>query len=471
MAMTWSKLLNPNRRRQTSMPTDHREQFERDYDRAIFSTPVKRLQDKAQVFPLEPHDAVRTRLTHSLEVSSVARGLATLISPWLLEQRQIEEAMTRQIESVARCCGLIHDLGNPPFGHAGEAAIQGWFEEERFKDRKDKKSLAERLDGRDQLVQDFLKFEGNAQTLRLVAKLQILADQYGLNLTYATLSAACKYIAPSHEAGVPGGGNHACDKPGFFASENKLIQEIRDQTGTGAARHPITFLVEAADDIVYSVADIEDGIKKGVLGWNEFLEELSGCEPKISPTRLDEIMAQKNKILGSDGREPTEQFADDIHASDFRTAAIGFLVGAASENFKSNYDSIIDGNYHFDLLHSEDCAPFIEGLKSIGRKRIYCTPSTLKLELAGRHIIGDLMDLFWEGAKVLPSDKPPKPKCFPGKLGTLLSESYRRVYHMALSDKTLELPEEYLRFQLVTDYVCGMTDSFAKRLHAELTNG
>ncbi|MCY4376323.1 MAG: HD domain-containing protein [Spirochaetaceae bacterium] len=126
--MDWSRLLNPNRRRQTTIPDDHRGQFERDFDRSIFSTPVKRLQDKAQVFPLEPHDAVRTRLTHSIEVSSIARGLAVRTAKWLRCKGEISDDMDRSIEAIAATCGLIHDLGNPPFGHAGEDAIRAWFE-------------------------------------------------------------------------------------------------------------------------------------------------------------------------------------------------------------------------------------------------------------------------------------------------------------------------------------------------------
>lgn len=124
--MEWSRLLDPERRRPTTYPSDPRSEFERDFDRAVFSTPVKRLQDKAQVFPLEPHDAVRTRLTHSLEVSSVARGLATRTARWLSTEGFISEGMDRWIEAIAATCGLIHDLGNPPFGHAGEEAIRAW---------------------------------------------------------------------------------------------------------------------------------------------------------------------------------------------------------------------------------------------------------------------------------------------------------------------------------------------------------
>ena len=192
MLMKWPNLLNANRRRPTTCLSDHRIEFERDFDRAVFSTPVKRLQDKAQVFPLEPHDAVRTRLTHSLEVSSVARGLATRSAKWLLEQGEISTGMDRSIEAIAATCGLIHDLGNPPFGHAGEAAIQAWFKRPAREEL-----LRKSLKNAEQQIQDFLKFEGNAQSLRLITKLQVLADYKGLNLTFGTLSALGKYIASS----------------------------------------------------------------------------------------------------------------------------------------------------------------------------------------------------------------------------------------------------------------------------------
>src|SRR5579863_2314143 len=189
--MDWKTLLNPERPRPSTSRGDHREQFERDYDRAVFSSPVKRLQDKAQVFPLEPHDAIRTRLTHSLEVSSVARGLATRASTWLLAQKEIVPDMDRQIEAIAATCGLIHDIGNPPFGHSGEDAIRAWFR------REENDALLRKNLKSEQQIQDFLNFEGNAQSLRLVTTLQVLADRSGLNLTFGTLSAMCKYVAPS----------------------------------------------------------------------------------------------------------------------------------------------------------------------------------------------------------------------------------------------------------------------------------
>ena len=194
--MDWNTLLCQERQRSSTSPSgDHRSEFERDLDRAVFSTPVKRLQDKAQVFPLEPNDAIRTRLTHSLEVSAVARGLAIAVGKWLRDNDIIELGMERSIEAIAATCGLIHDLGNPPFGHSGEDAIRSWFSRSLTE-----KGLRALLGNNEQLVQDFLRFDGNAQSLRLVTKLQILADFNGLNLTFGTLSASCKYISPSHES-------------------------------------------------------------------------------------------------------------------------------------------------------------------------------------------------------------------------------------------------------------------------------
>jgi len=234
MAMNWAQLLNRDRPRKSTNPGDHRTEFERDFDRAVFSNPVKRLQDKAQVFPLELHDAVRTRLTHSLEVSSVARGIGVDVAKWLVKEKQIESGQDRWIETIAATCGLIHDLGNPPFGHSGENAIREWFDQ-RFGLPK----LSRMFRRKPQLVQDLLKFDGNAQSLRLIGKLQILADYNGLNLTYGTLSASCKYTARSDEAGK--GKDHARAKPGFFASENELVKKIRDAAGRGTQKTRLLF--------------------------------------------------------------------------------------------------------------------------------------------------------------------------------------------------------------------------------------
>ncbi len=456
--MEWSKLLNPNRVRKSTLESDQRINFERDFDRAVFSTPVRRLQDKAQVFPLEPHDAVRTRLTHSLEVASVSKGLAIGAGEWLLKKGEIEADQTRSIEAIAATCGLLHDLGNPPFGHSGEDAIREWFAI-----KCPKKPLDDWFEN-PQHVQDFLNFEGNAQTLRLVAKLQILADYFGLNLTFGTLSALCKYTAPSHEADKDGL-DHARSKPGFFASETKLVEQIRERTGTGANRNPIAFLVEAADDIVYSVADIEDAIKKGIFSWAQLEEQLKS--PECTPPMSDALKIME-KIL-STGDDPSS-LPDDVKVSAFRTGAISVSVRSVNKAFTDNYEQIMNGEFKSELVKTCDANSLVKTLKRIGREKVYCTPGTLKLELMGRRVIHDLMDVFAEGVMNMPLKGEPKTNAFSGKSGALLSQNYRRVFQHARRTAN-GIPEQYHRFQLLTDYISGMTDSFAKRLHAEIFNG
>ena len=459
--MDWPTLLNTNRRRRTSSSDDHRTAFDRDFDRSIFSTPLKRLQDKAQVFPLETHDAVRTRLTHSLEVSSVARGLATRCASWLVQQEAISPEFQRPIEVIAATCGLIHDLGNPPFGHAGENAIRAWFQQDH-----NRELLCTLLDDQ-QEQQDFLKFEGNAQSLRLVARLQILADDTGLNLTFGTLSALAKYIAPSHKADGDHP-NHACRKPGYFKSEADIVAQIRDETGTGNARNPICFLVEAADDIVYLPADIEDAVKKHVLSWSELEAELK------EHAHADSVKASldlQQHILTVNGVHSGSDLDDDIRATVFRTAAIRTMVDAVCSVFQNHYDDIMHGRYVGTLLKDSDANPLRRCLRRIGETRVYPTRSTLTLELMGYRVIGDLMDVFWKGAQELDSAISPKTSTFPGKAAALFSNNYLKVFQQARTGPRPSLPLPYHQLQIVTDYVCGMTDSFATRLHADLFNG
>ena len=457
--MDWSSLLNDDRPRPTTGtdPDDPRSEFDRDFDRAVFSTPVKRLQDKAQVFPLEPHDAVRTRLTHSLEVSSVARGLAARTTKWMMEECKISGDMDRRIQAIAATCGLIHDLGNPPFGHAGETAISAWFH------RTERPNLLSSLN--DQQTQDFKRFDGNAQSLRLVAKLQILADDSGLNLTYGTLSALMKYVASSNQADE-NATDQALRKPGYFASENDLVKDIWKITGTDRARHPIAFLVEAADDIAYLPADVEDAVKKGVLSWKQVEELLQPQAPSVKAA-----LKSQDRILKAGRSSVPADLEDDILASAFRTAAISVMVRAASNVFRARYSEIIEGRYRLALFDDPDfdAKDLASRLRSICTDHVYRTRTTLLLEVMGRQVIGDLMEIFWEGAQNMPPTRDPTTSTFAGKINTLVSRNYRHVLQDSLT--RMNLPEEYHRIQLVTDYICGMTDSFARNLHADLFNG
>jgi dGTPase len=483
--MDWSKLLSSKRVGELfgkePSEADSRSAFERDYGRAVFSTPVRRLQDKTQVFPLEIHDAVRTRLTHSLEVSSVARTLAREAASWILENKKgdINASQVHDIETIAATCGLIHDLGNPPFGHAGETAIQTWFkrrvkEEAAGKAAEEAEPIFSGLETnenkalRTQYENDFLMWEGNAQTLRLISRLQVLADFNGINLTCATFSAACKYTAASNDTD-PTKKIHEKSKPGFFASEQETFNRVADETGTGKARNPITYLVEACDDIVYSTGDLEDGVKKGTLEWEFLKSELKRFAGEDSALRWAIQEAEKKVKYGPDTKPaPNEELAQA-----FRTFSIQRMKEDAFQAFGLRYDKIMNGTYNEELVEDGGCgsAKFVAACKKVGQIHVYPSLGTLKLELMGRRVIHDLMDLFWEGARLCGTESSPK-ECkvgFAGKAFVLISSNYRKVFKKALEDG--ELPERYCRLQLVTDQIAGMTDTFATSLHKRLMNG
>lgn len=475
--MEWKQLLSEKRIRQlfggratTKSDDDTRSEFQRDFDRSLFSTPVRRLQDKAQVFPLEPHDSVRTRLTHSLEVSNVARGLAQAITAELRKRGELTPEQAEAIEQIAAACGLIHDLGNPPFGHSGEEAIQTWFRERHASDNKFFAGfeLAATADLSERMRQDFLRFEGNAQTIRIVSTLQVLTDFYGLNLTCGTMSAALKYTARSNDA-AGDKGPHQKKKPGYFTSEDRLIDGVRNETGTGDSRNPITYIVEAADDIVYATVDIEDGVKKAVVTWDDverrLRQEAGGADPV-----LDKVLAKAAQKVG-EAEVPIERGAerDEAMAQTFRTFAITEATLAVKRHFLDHYSAIMQGTFDKELISCPTIAPLLQACKTTARQEIFRRDAeVLEREIAGREVIHKLMDRFWEGVKGhTPGDD--KKNDFPAKIRSLISSNYRRVFAWSFGRGLL--PPDYLRMQLVTDYVCGMTDSFATRLYTKLTNG
>jgi len=438
-------------------PGELRTEFERDYGRTVFSTPVRRLQDKAQVFPLVTDDFVRTRLTHSIEVSSVARGLAgAWVGRWLVKQGAITEVSRADLETVAATAALLHDLGNPPFGHAGEDAISEWCRA---------KLRASSIPLESQLARDFLGWNGNAQTIRLVGKLQVLADKFGLNLTCATLSATCKYVASSDQVEK---NVQDRSKVGYFFSERDLIKEVRKATGTGQARHPIALLVEASDDMVYACVDLEDGVKKRLITWEQLKKKLmdltSGCE--ITKKAIKDAEDKIGDALSGHAR-------DEGVAQAFRTNAITAATEGAFEEFKKSYSRIMSGEYQHSLIKQSSTAALIKACKTIGSEVVYKCSEVLKTELTGRRVIEDLLSIFWEAVKpASPSDE----SAFAQKALLLMSDNYRSVFKDALEGIDWAAPvapqlDTYYRLQLICDYIGGMTDSFATNLHRKLTNG
>lgn len=483
MKLDWNKLLSATRvsALNGTSPTeskirakgDTRSEFQRDYDRILFSTPIRRLQDKAQVFPLEPSDFVRTRLTHSHEVANIAQGLARRICSEILEPKaSLSLAQQTDVIAIVATCGLVHDAGNPPFGHSGEEAMKAWFISMLDKPNSTTPTLGAMLDAAipgTRLSEDFRRFDGNPQTIRLLTKLQMMGDFDGLNLTAGTLSAALKYVAKADKCNKD---KHAHSKPGFFYSESSIIEKVRNEVGTGDCRNPLTFIVEAADDIVYSSVDLEDGFKKGAFTWEELKSAMSDS---AAAEQFAEIWDRSQALLAkrktrAEGLVLTPQAEGEALAQILRTILIGVHMDAVVEVFDKRYDDIMSGTFEDDLLDVGDTAMLREACKKFAQSHVFTMPSVLRVELMGRRVINDLLDLFWSG--VVPEEKDRKG--FSRKTYSLLSENYRAVYDNEKSQDARSsaprIPIEYRKLQLVADYLCGMTDTFAMSLHRELFN-
>lgn len=453
--MDWAKLLNPHRRkaRQRSAArdpkggSDHRTPFERDYDRILFSTPVRRLADKTQVFPLEKHDSVRTRLTHSHEVSNLARSIGTrLVREGIFDG--VDGAATA-VPSVLAAAGLAHDLGNPPFGHQGEYAIRSWFE-----------SHPDSLTGvSDDKQQDFLVFEGNAQMLRLITRLQLKGDAFGLDLTYATLATLMKYPVASWRTQGKAG-PIACKKPGYFASESALVEEIWAETGLAeGVRHPLTFLMEACDDIAYSVCDIEDAVKKQLISFNDVLSALEPGSNDLTERVRKRSEGDYNRYKG-EHLSPAELHA--ISMEKFRTYAIGEMVIATSEAFKKHHDRLLSpASLDRDLISVSEAHDLRDRLTSFAKAHAYRHRSVLEVEQLGYRTIRSLMDILWDAIQAGDERTPPQRFVYGA-----ISENYRRVFQAAV--ETRGASRRYAELRLLTDMVSGMTDRFALALHESL---
>ena len=350
--MEWKKLLCDDRVRsyKSNSSGDFRTEYEKDYHRIIGSASFRRMQDKTQVFPLDKSDFVRTRLTHSLEVSSFAKSLGQNIGKGIIrEQKDIEFLPEYQgyVCDILQCAGLLHDIGNPPFGHFGETAIRGWFRANlpqiRFQRRDgNAQPLSEILSS--QMKEDFCNFEGNTQALRLVSKLHYLVDENGMNLTKSLLGTIIKYPCSSLE--ISKGSHIKYHKMGYFYAERGLFGDLQESLGTHGHRHPLAFVLEAADDIAYKTADIEDAVKKGCITYGQLVRELKNFGAKLTGGHKDAFdkishsLEQKYERALNRGLQQAEGNA----VQNWAVYVQGWMINAATENFLKNYDALMDGS-------------------------------------------------------------------------------------------------------------------------------
>jgi dGTPase len=466
--MEWNALLCTKRMRegaggQQPRATDLRSEFEKDYHRIIGSASFRRLQDKTQVFPLDKSDFIRTRLTHSLEVSSFGKSLGQNIGENILNCKAdsgFTPQMKEDICHILQCAGLIHDIGNPPFGHFGESAIREWFiknlPEMVYRGESVEKMLTA------QMKADFHYFEGNAQALRLVTKLHYLVDEFGMNLTYALLNTIVKYPVPS--TGIdPGTGNIKDKKMGYYYADTTVFEDISTETGAGNNRHPLTYILEAADDLAYKTADIEDAFVKGFLSFHELSRELEELQ-KENPN-ADFPAFEKLNSLYERGIKKSVSHPESYAVKNWIVRVQGYLISCATFGFTSHYEEIMAGTFKYDLFYSTFGGKLMDLLGDIAYRYVFSSTAIYKMEVTESVILNFLMDKLVHAVLYYDTDEPLD--SIDIRVVSFISDNYKNAYKHQSEGKS-EAEKLYLRLLLVTDYVCGMTDSYAKRLYQEM---
>ncbi|MGV8905624.1 MAG: deoxyguanosinetriphosphate triphosphohydrolase [Acetobacterium sp.] len=484
--MEWEKLLTDTRLgKKINPPYDpvkyYMSEFEKDYWRIINSASFRRLQDKTQVFPLDKSDFVRTRLTHSIETSSLAKQLTAMITKNISIYEKdtpykISAAQATLAGDIAMCGGLLHDIGNPPFGHFGEVIIRDWFKNNLAKYSYKDKPLAAMLSP--QMKNDLYIFEGNAQALRLVIKLHHIDSDFGLNLTTAVLNTVIKYPADSMRVNEKHANvkNH---KIGYYLSEGEEFSKITRATGTkiknSYCRHPLTFILEAADDIAYATADLEDAFKKGFFSIETFIEffenELHKYEQHLTKEQIEKSNLLIEKFNELKDQFKNEQSKEILIFQNWISHVRDWLLYSAAYGFTNSYSEIMEGTFKKDIFGESFHGGTIRILKSAMYEFVYSSPGIIKMELGAQSILNALLDKFIpaiiyyaEDCEKNPLHKQTKAK---RNLTDLISENYKENYLKSKTDDPVY--NLYLRLLLVTDFICGMTDSYAKNLYQELS--
>lgn len=429
--MEWPLLISDMRLGQEDLgPSrkDERTEFKRDSDRLIFSAPFRRLQNKTQVFPLPGSVFVHNRLTHSLEVASVGRSLGDDVSHALMDKHpELQEAVIGELGAIVNAACLAHDMGNPPFGHSGERAIASYFlegEGQRYKNQLTYDQWA-----------DITHYDGNANAFRLLTHQFKGRRAGGFVLTYSTLASIVKYPFPASEA--------TKQKFGYFVQERYIFERIATRLGlkkkgAGWCRHPLAYLVEAADDICYEIMDIEDSHKLKILSFDETRDLMLG----FVPSDKREKIIERSKMV-------KDQNEDVVY---FRSCAIGALIDACVHVFVENEDAILDGTFEGSLI--DNACPLIkdayDACVAVAYDKIYRSRLVIDTELAGYKIIYTLIDLFIE-AVMNPTHA----------YSQLLLDRVSSQYEVDSEDT-------YGRIMAVLDYVSGMTDVFALDLYRKI---
>ena len=411
-----------------------RTHFQRDYDRIIFSSPFRRLQNKAQVFPLPGSVFVHNRLTHSLEVASVGRSLGNNVIPFILSVApHVPSTLVEQIPTIVATACLAHDLGNPPFGHSGEDAIRAYFLT---------MSQDQRASFTDAQYLDLANFEGNANALRLLTQTLKGRREGGFRLSYPVLGATVKYPWESTLEGRKKFGFFQSQRDSYIQIASKLgIPQISEQP-IAFARHPLVYLVEAADDICYQIMDIEDAHKLGILDTGLVHDlYLSFFCSTIDRKTLEKVYSTLREV-----QDTNEQIAF------LRAITIGQLVRGCTQAFQESYSKIIEGELVTPLIDQIGGAgaEALSRVKSIASSQIYNHRSVVEVELAGFQILGTLLEKFCSAV------------CNP-------TNRYSTKMLRLIPPQFLATQEgQYEKLMGVVDFIAGMTDVFALDLYRNI---
>ncbi len=443
--MDWNRLLSRVRLGLSRRHPDNeaRTDFQRDFDRIVFSSAFRRLQDKTQVFPLAQSDYVRTRLTHSLEVSSVGRSLGTMVGDSVIRRHALHGVYPQDFGAVVAAASLAHDIGNPPFGHAGEDAIRLWFTHSAT----GQEVLAQLNPAQ---RQDFVQFEGNAQGFRIITRLQSPDNPGGMQLTCAILGAFTKYPRASSLDTTPPTAI-AFKKFGFYQDDIDLFTEVAHELGLtpvqpGAwSRHPLAYLVEAADDICYRIIDVEDAFRQQQLRFEDVRDLLLPLtsEPDRALRKLAYITRPKEKV------------------EYLRAKTIGVMIDQVHQCFISHEDEILNGTFPEELLDVIPATDAMKALRQCGETAIYISKPVVEVEAAGFEVLGGLLDAFVNTVNDIAingSRASPKSRM----LIYLIPEQFVGPSRQPIADL-------YRRVLAITDFVSGMTDSYAVTLFKKLT--
>ncbi|MDE1205434.1 deoxyguanosinetriphosphate triphosphohydrolase [Tenacibaculum larymnensis] len=440
--MNWEQLLSLKRfgdiqKRERAKQDETRLGFEVDFDRIIFSSAFRSLQDKTQVIPLSKTDFVHTRLTHSLEVSVVGRTLGRRVGKELLERHPHLKELGytfNDFGAIVAAASVMHDIGNPPFGHSGEKAIGEYFKTGKGLQYKDQLTDLE--------YQDLIDFEGNANGFKILTENRE-GVQGGLRLSYATLGAFLKYPKESLPKKPT---NHIIDKKyGFFQSEKDAFLDVAEDLGLlkkeseriSYYRHPLAYLVEAADDICYTIIDFEDGINLGLI------EEDYALEYMIKLVK-DTIDSKKYHSL---------QHTKD-RVSYLRALAIGVLINEAVTIFLDNEEAILNGTFDKGLLDKCKYEAQINDIIKISVDKIYRSKEVVEKEVAGYKIIADLLDVFVTALN--------------NKFDSRQSNYDKLVLNLIPQEYQQEKESLYDRIMQISSYVAGLSDGYAIRLHRKI---